>query len=136
MTDTILIVLVFVVGFIGGLAVSVQELETRKALIDQQLQRMTSELENVSKLMNQLEKDRVEKFGELSTHLKMTNAQTAALLQTTNTLREALASTKVRGQWGERMADDVLRLAGFIENVNYMKQKAIDGGGARPFDSR
>ena len=33
-------------------------------------------------------------------------------LQTTQSLREALSSTKARGQWGERMAEDVLRLAG------------------------
>jgi len=46
-------------------------------------------------------------------------------MQTTNALREALASTKVRGQWGERMAEDVLRLAGFIENINYSKQKQL-----------
>jgi len=43
-------------------------------------------------------------------------------------LRQALASPKARGQWGERMADDVLRAAGMIEGVNYRKQTAIAGG--------
>ena len=38
--------------------------------------------------------------------------QTRALAETTQSLREALSSTNARGQWGERMADDVLRLAG------------------------
>jgi len=112
--------------------VSAKELDAKKGLIDQQLQRMTSELENVSKLMKELEKDRVEKFGELATQLRTASEQTAALTQTTSTLREALASTRARGQWGERMAEDVLRLAGFIEDVNYLKQKAIDEAGARP----
>jgi DNA recombination protein RmuC len=112
--------------------VSAKELDAKKGLIDQQLQRMTSELENVTKLMNELEKDRVEKFAELATQLKTASEQTAALTQTTTTLREALASTRARGQWGERMAEDVLRLAGFIEDVNYLKQKAIDEAGARP----
>jgi len=74
----------------------------------------------------------VQKFGELASQLKTAGEQTTALLQTTNTLREALASTKVRGQWGERMAEDVLQLAGFIENVNYFKQKTIAGDGTRP----
>jgi len=112
--------------------VSTKELDAKKSLIDLQLQRMTSELENVSRLMNELEKDRVEKFGELASQLKTASEQTTALMQTTNTLREALASAKVRGQWGERMAEDVLRLAGFIENVNYLKQKAIEEAGSRP----
>jgi DNA recombination protein RmuC len=53
-------------------------------------------------------------------------------MQTTNSLREALANTRARGQWGERMAEDILRLAGLVENVNYLKQKAIEGIRARP----
>jgi len=112
--------------------VGVRELDTRKGLIDQQLQQMNSALENVSRLMRDLETDRVQKFGELASQLKTTSEQTAALMQSTQALREALASTKVRGQWGERMAEDVLRLAGFIEGVNYRKQRAIEGIGSRP----
>ena len=111
---------------------SVRELDAKKGLIDQQLKRMASELENVSTLVKELEKDRVEKFGELTSQLKSTKEQTDTLMQTTNTLREALASTKMRGQWGERMAEDVLRLVGFIENVNYLKQKSVEGIGTRP----
>lgn len=109
-----------------------KELDAKKSLIDQQLHRMTTELENVSTLMKELEKDRVEKFGELSNQLKTTSEQSTALMQTTTLLREALASTKARGQWGERMAEDVLRGAGFIEKVNYLKQKTIEGAGSRP----
>ena len=44
-------------------------------------------------------------------------------------LREALASTRIRGQWGERMAEDVLRLVGFVQGVNYLKQSTINAGG-------
>jgi DNA recombination protein RmuC len=112
--------------------VGARELDAKKGLIDQQLQRMAIELESVSRLVTTLEKDRVEKFGELSKHLKLAGEHTATLAQTTAMLREALASTKARGQWGERMAEDILRLAGFIESVNYVKQKAIEGVGSRP----
>ena len=112
--------------------VGARELEAKKGLIDQQLLHMNAELGKLTKLVHDLEKDRVQKFGELATQLKVTSEQTAVLAQTTATLREALASTKVRGQWGERMAEDVLRLAGFVENINYVKQRAIEGSGSRP----
>jgi len=112
--------------------ISLKELDGKKGLIDQQLQQMTSKLENVSTVIKELEKDRVEKFGELASQLNTATQQTTALMQTTSQLREALASTKVRGQWGERMAEDVLQLAGFIENVNYLKEKTIEGAGSRP----
>ncbi len=112
--------------------VGVRELEAKKIIIDRQLERMNAELEKVSRIMLDLEKDRIEKFGQLSHHLQMAGEQTAALLQTTGSLREALASSKVRGQWGERMAEDVLRIAGFVENVNYLKQATMEGVGSRP----
>jgi DNA recombination protein RmuC len=111
---------------------TVKELDAKKGLIDQQLQRMSKELENVSTLMKDLERDRVEKFGELASQLKTASEQTSSLMKVTSTIREALASSKARGRWGERMAEDVLNLAGFIENVNYLKQKSIEGGGSRP----
>ncbi len=109
-----------------------KELESKKGLIDQQLQQMTSELEKVNNLVKNFEKDREQKFGELASQLESAGKQTSDLMQITNSLREALASTRIRGQWGERMAEDVLRLAGFIENVNYVKQKTIEGIGSRP----
>jgi DNA recombination protein RmuC len=53
-------------------------------------------------------------------------------MDTTNKLQMALTNTKVRGQWGERMAEDVLRLAGFIEGINYSKQLTSKEAGTRP----
>jgi DNA recombination protein RmuC len=111
---------------------SAKELDTKKGLIDEQLKRLSSELGEVTALVKALETDRAEKFGELAAQLKLARDQTAALLATTATLREALASPKARGQWGERMAEDVLRTAGFSENVNYLKQKPLQGIGTRP----
>ncbi len=109
-----------------------RELDGKKALIDQRLSQMNSELEKVSRVIQTLEKDREEKFGQLVNQLKNHGEQTALLQQTTQTLKEALASSKSRGQWGERMAEDVLRLAGFVENLNYLKQKSIAGIGSTP----
>ena len=107
---------------------SARELDSKKGLIDQQLQAMTVQMEQVSRTINELEKDRIEKFGQLSSSLLLHSEQTQSLMQTANALRQALSSSKARGQWGERMAEDVLRLAGFIEGVNYAKQKTQGAG--------
>src|SRR4051812_9243147 len=68
-------------------------------------------LEKVQGLVHELERDREAKFGDLTGQLRTAGQQTAALAETTQRLGEALAGTKSRGQWGERMADDVLRAA-------------------------
>lgn len=111
---------------------SAAELEQKKSLIDQQLSVMKTELGKVTTLVGELEKDRTLKFGELTSQLKTVGDQTTLLATTTNALREALANTRVRGQWGERMAEDILRIIGFQEGINYLKQKTVEGGGARP----
>jgi len=109
-----------------------KELEGKKKLIDHTLEAMKGDLQRVQDLVTSFEKDREKKFGELANQLKSTAEQTGKLQETTSQLREALASTKARGQWGERMAEDVLRLAGFVEGINYLKQKALETVGTRP----
>ena len=108
------------------------DLDKKKSLIDQQLKTMTLELDKVAKLMRELETDRENKFGELTNQLKSAGEQTAKLTVITGKLRETLASEHARGQWGERMAEDVLNIIGFVENINYQKAKTIDESNTRP----
>ena len=100
--------------------------------VDQLYQNIRDELEKVSSLVQRLEKDRESKFGELSAQLKIIGEQTVSLTTSTQTLREALASARTRGQWGERMAEDILRLMGFVEGINYQKQMTVQTGDSRP----
>jgi DNA recombination protein RmuC len=109
-----------------------KELEGKKKLIDQTLEVMREDLQGVQALVTRLEKDREQKFGELANQLRSTSEETKKLQETAGHLRAALASTKIRGQWGERMAEDVLKLAGFIEGINYIKQKALETVSSRP----
>lgn len=108
--------------FSDSLKLGEKDLDNKKGLIDQTLVQMKQELGKVENLMQELEKDRHEKFGALATRLNEAGRVTKDLMDTTQSLRQALSGTKSRGQWGERMAEDVLRLAGFIEGVNYIKQ--------------
>ena len=109
-----------------------RNLEGKKQLIDQTFVMMKEDLQGIQKLVNTLEKDREQKFGELAHHMRNASEETRRLQETASSLQAALASTKVRGQWGERMAEDVLKLAGFVEGINYSKQKTMEMAGSRP----
>ena len=100
--------------------------------LSHQISAVRSDLEKVSALVRTLEKDRDTQFGQISSQLKATTEQTIALNSTTNALREALANSRARGQWGERMAEDILRVIGFTEGVNYVKQSSMPSGSSRP----
>ncbi|MDH4196546.1 MAG: DNA recombination protein RmuC [Candidatus Aminicenantes bacterium] len=106
-----------------------KDLEGKKRLIDQSLEAMKGDLLKVQELISGFERDRSQKYGELAAQLRQASEQTTRLQDTAEHLRQALSSTKARGQWGERMAEDVLRLAGFVEGVNYLKQKVAEAGG-------
>ncbi len=110
----------------------VGELEGKRQLIDKTVEDMKSNLKNVQQAISDFEKDRTKKYEELAAQLKHTAEATGKLQDTAGHLQAALANTRARGQWGERMAEDVLRLAGFMENVNYVKQRTLEAANSRP----
>ncbi len=111
---------------------SEQNLEGKKALIEQSIKEVRDNLKGVETLINGLEKDRAKAYGELLTQLKSTSEQTIKLSETTGKLQAALGNTRVRGQWGERMADDILASIGFLEGANFRKQQVDPTVGSRP----
>lgn len=90
------------------------------------------ELQRLGDLVARLGDASAVRFGQVDDALRHHADATGKLAASTATLREALGSSQARGRWGERMAEDVLRLAGFVENVNYRKQVSTAGGRARP----
>jgi DNA recombination protein RmuC len=106
-------------------------LQNKKVMIDNTLISMKEELSKVQELVNKVENERKQSYGALSEQLKNSVAQTQKLQESTIALNKALSSSQVRGQWGERMAEDVLRMAGLVEGINYVKQKTLQDG-SRP----
>ncbi len=109
-----------------------KDLEGKKQLIDQTLEAMKKEMVNIEKLMSDLEKDRIQKFGEVSKQLESTAKSTQDLQRTTEELRNALKSSQERGLWGQKIAEDILRLVGFIEDIHYKKETVLDTVSTRP----
>ncbi|MBI4897267.1 MAG: DNA recombination protein RmuC [Actinobacteria bacterium] len=108
-----------------------QALKDRQGEIDKGLDVLRKELENVRQFVTKTDTERVRSIGEVATMVKESRVATEALRQDTAKLNEALSGGQSRGQWGERVADDVLRVAGFIEGVNYRRQHTT-ADGSRP----
>ncbi len=60
--------------------------------------------------------------------LAMTAKATEGLQVSTDGLKNLLTNNRLRGEWGEQVADELLQAAGFVENVNYTKQTATEAG--------
>lgn len=110
----------------------VKELEAKKELIDQTLNQIKSEMEKVEQLMNSIDKASEGKFAAVSEGIRRHGEETLKLTEVVNNLNKVLAASKTRGEWGERMAEDIMRLAGMKEGVTYVKQTAVGNTRNRP----
>ncbi|MCB1018225.1 MAG: DNA recombination protein RmuC [Acidimicrobiales bacterium] len=110
------------------LAAGSRELDHTGRVISEQVAGMAGELSQVRDLVAALQRERADQQGRLEAQLEEAARRSADLADVTGSLRQALASPQARGQWGERMADDVLARAGFVEGVNFRKRRATDAG--------
>lgn len=105
-----------------------KELEGKKELIDQSIQAIDKTIVEMRKKIDDVGKGSI----EVSTLIKKHEEVTSKLKDTTEHLSQALASSKKRGEWGERMAEDIIRLVGMVEGLNYIKQKTLETSPGRP----
>ena len=105
-----------------------KEIELRSQSFEERATGINTELVRLRSLVAELQTERARQHGEVVTKLEQATKVTTELSRTTSGLREALANSRARGQWGERMAADVLRAAGMVEGVNYRRQVAMAGG--------
>ena len=94
-----------------------ENLIKKKELIDQNLGDM-------KKTLKSLHDQSVKLTGNLETSSK----ETQKLQESTSKLREILSSSQKRGQWGERMVEDILDFIGFMKDKNYVKQSQVESG--------
>jgi DNA recombination protein RmuC len=105
-----------------------RQLDLRSTAFEKRVEGLAGHLERLGDVVAKLQQDSARQHGQLVTGIQQVTSSTRLLSETTGHLREALASPKARGQWGERMADDVLRTAGMVEGITYRKQTGIAGG--------
>jgi DNA recombination protein RmuC len=60
--------------------------------------------------------------------LEFTKKATEGLQLSTDSLKNLLTNNRLRGEWGEQVAEDLLLAAGFVENVNFTKQTTTNEG--------
>ncbi len=90
------------------------------------------DLEKRQDEIRSLEQDRVKKFTELVTSLEQQQKLTSELQVSTQKLTAVLANNQARGQWGERIIEDLLQSNGLLEGVHYARQQPLVGTEFRP----
>lgn len=112
-----------------NLALGHQKYDDSTSMLEKRNAEIQLEMKRVEKMIHELQEKSAGQHGALVSQLEEAAKVTGQLQQTTGSLREALGNSKQRGNWGERMAEDVLRHAGMKEGINYRVQKGIESGG-------
>jgi DNA recombination protein RmuC len=90
--------------------------------IDHTKKQLDETIGRVEEELDRLRQANTEKFGNVDNAVSRLSEQAAALTK-------VLSSAQGRGNWGERMLEDILSNSGFKRGVNYDVQETLSEGG-------
>jgi len=108
------------------------DLTNKKSAIEDLVKRVLQELKESSTKLEQAEIKRVGSFKSLKTALDSHQKITEQLAVTTEGLKKVLSNNQLRGAFGEKVADDLLKMSGFVRGVDYEFNKKQTGSTNRP----
>jgi DNA recombination protein RmuC len=106
------------------------DLNNKKQAIEELVNRALSEITKNNAKMEEVEKNRIGTFSTLTEKMEEQKTLTNQLKVTTEGLKNVLSNNQMRGQFGEQVAEDLLKMSGFVSGVSYDKQ--VSGDSSRP----
>lgn len=100
------------------------DLSNKKTAIEDMVKRVLEELNKNQQKLETAETARVSSFSTLSQRLEEQRQITEQLKTTSEGLKRVLTNNQLRGQFGEQVAEDLLKASGFVAGVNYQKQQS------------
>lgn len=114
--------------FDGQKELSQQELDARKAAIDEMVKPLREQLERNEKMVKEFAEKREGDARALGEQLKQIADLQQQASNAAKTLSGAMRDTRQRGRWGEVSLRNVVEMAGLGEHVDFVEQSSIDGG--------
>lgn len=108
------------------------ELDNKRQMIEKMVGDLKNSVDEHNKKLLESDKDRISSFSSLKQQLESQNKITEQLFTTTEGLRKVLSNNQLRGQFGEQVAEDLLRMTGFVKGTDYDFNTALAGSQNRP----
>lgn len=99
-------------------------LDTNQGMVKEIINGLDKQLKDYRQEVRDLKGQNSAIREQLSNTIKVTEG----LQVSTEGLRSLLTNNRMRGEWGEQVAEDLLLAAGFVEKVNYTKQTSTSEG--------
>lgn len=108
------------------------DLENKQKTFEKLVKQLQEDLARRQEEIRLTEKDRTSKFAELKEVMEQHKEMTRDLKVSTDQLSQVLSNNQQRGEWGERIIEDLLISNGLKEGVHYLKQSKQTSIEARP----
>jgi len=103
------------------------DLANKQQVMEKLVAELRQEMQTKQEEIRHLEKDRLKQFTEMTTALTDHRKLTDELKTSTEQLASVLSNNQMRGEWGERIIEDLLRSNGLVEGTHYARQQFLTG---------
>ena len=103
------------------------DFENKRDEIGRLVKVIQEDLKESKKELEVSDKERINSFSALKNSLDEYKKITEQLSVSTENLKKVLSNNQLRGQFGEQVADDLLKMAGFVVGETYTRQESDNG---------
>jgi len=108
------------------------DLENKRFAIETLVKKIEEELNKTNQNLDKAEKERIGSYNELKTEIDLHRKVTDQLSITTDQLKRVLSNNQMRGAFGETIAEDLLKMCGFVKGVDFDYNKVQGDIDTRP----
>jgi DNA recombination protein RmuC len=108
------------------------DLEGKKSAISELINEIRKDIHKNEARLDQSDKERINSFSALKSELENYKKITGELKLSTDELKTILSNNQTRGAFGEQVAENLLKMAGFVIGQDYNKNKAQGEDNTRP----
>ena len=109
-----------------------QFLDGKKDLIKEMVEKIDNGLRDSQKKIETSEKERIGEFSKLKTILEEHKNITGELKNSTENLKKILSNNQQRGKYGEEVAENILKMLGFVKDLDYTVNLRQETNANRP----
>lgn len=108
------------------------DLANKQKIFENLVKQLQTDIEKRQSEIRSLEQDRVKKFSELTESLEQHRELTKDLKISTQQLATVLSNNQARGEWGERIIEDLMQANGLVEGIHYVRQTRLGSSTLKP----
>lgn len=109
-----------------------QYLDGKKDMIKDLVEKIDSGLKDSQVRIENTEKARISEFSNLKTIIEEHKTITGKLKDSTDNLKNILSNNQLRGKYGEEVAENILKMLGFVKDLDYVVNLSQETNANRP----